>query len=561
MKDFSEPRPDLQLPDVQVPVSRIRNAANSSSLYREQGGSGASRRRQHRRQARFALAATLLALVGAGQAQQPTGLTLALVGGSVETLGQVWSPASKAQTLTGPLRTGTGRAVLSGLPASTSARAGNGRLTLGSSSMLRVFNRQPDVQSGRFYVGGSAQFYASGTHLASQGQVRIDLNGATRRVAVIAGTLRLSPAGRVINLRAGQQYSFRDGKVTPFKESDPWYLSQFVGEGDAVLQASRGSVLTGPDLAHFRSAEIGQVFASGTRLKTGADAWAEVGFSGGGYLRLQAQSQLRVLGVEKTDKGREVLLQLESGSAWNVVQKGAGGYQLSTPTVTTAVRGTVFRVDATGLVKVFDGAVSLPSQGDALVGQGRERMTGGGLGGLKTDALDTFNIALDAERAKGTVLKVAQLPEVTDLRLAVTSNPGAQISVAIGGHDYAVSGRDGAFQLQQTLPEGHYDLVVRAQRPEKSVELTQALTIDRTPPVLSVSAVKAEGATFTLTGTVSDNSTQAPLLSAELGGQTYTLHASGPFSWTLPLGASGDLRTLKLSATDDAGNRSYALLP
>ncbi len=550
MKDFSEPRPD---PHVQGTVHR-------KSLHRGPVHSG-----HPSRQARIALAATLLAVVGSGQARQaalqPSGLILSLVGGSVEALGQVWTPARQAQALSGPLRTGTGRAVLSGLPTSESARTGNGRLTLGSSSLLRVFNRQPDVQSGRFYVAGSAQFYAAGTHLASQGQVRVDLNGATRRVAVIAGTLRLSPTGRAIVLRAGQQYSFRDGKVTAFKETDPWYRSQFVGEGDAVLQASRGSVLTGPDLNHFRSAEIGQVLASGARLKTGADAWAEVGFSGGGYLRLQAQSQLRVLGVEKTSTGREVLLQLESGSAWNVVQKGAGGYQLSTPTVTTAVRGTVFRVDASGLVKVFDGAVSLPSQGDALVGQGRERATGGALGGLRTDALDTFNIALDAERAKSTVLKVSQLPQVSDLRLAVTSNPGAQISVAIGGHNYAVSGQDGAFQVQQTLPEGRYDLVVRAQRPEKSVELSQVLTIDRTPPVLSVGAVQAEGATFTVTGTVSDTGTKAPLLSAELGEQTYTLHARGPFTWTLPLNAADDLRTLKLSATDDAGNRSYALLP
>jgi len=270
-----------------------------------------------------------------------------------------------------------------------------------------------------------------------------------------------------------------------------------------VLQARQGSVLTGRDLDHFRSAEIGQVFASGVRLST----WAEVDLSG---VRLHARSQLRVLGVEKTDRGREVL-QLESGSAWNVVRKGAGGYQLSTPTVTTAVRGTLFRVDATGLVRVCNGAVSLPSHGDVLVGQGRER-------------------------AKGTVMKLAQLPQVSELRLAVTSNPGAQISVTIGGR---------------------YDLVVRAQRPEKSVELTQALTIDRTPPVLSVSSVEAGGATFTGTGT------KAPLLSAALGGQTYTLPAGGPFRWTLPLGASDDLhlRTQNLSATDDVGNRSYALHP
>ncbi|WP_407571083.1 FecR domain-containing protein [Deinococcus altitudinis] len=487
-------------------------------------------------------------------APPPTRLTLTLVGGSVEVLGRVWTAARKAQPVTTALRVGTGRAVLSG-PA-------GGQLTLGSSSTLRVYNNQPDVQSGRFYSSGKAQLYAFGTHLAAQGQVRLDSSGATQRVAVISGTLRLSPGGRAIIIRAGQQYSFRSGKVTAFRESDPWYLSRFVGEGDAVLQASRGSVLTGLDPSRFRSAEIGQVFASGARLKTGADAWAEVGFSGGGYLRLQADSQLKVLGVEKTSKGREVLLQLESGSAWNVVQKGQGGYQLSTPTVTTAVRGTVFRVDASGVVKVFDGSVSLPSQGDAVVGTGAQREIAGKLGGLRTDALDTFNISLDAERARRTVLEVPQLTQVTDLRLTVTSNPDARVSVRIGGHDYAVSGQNGAFALQQSLPEGRYGLVVRAARPEQTRELNQSLVIDRTPPTVTVTGVTVTGATFTVTGSVSDAFTARPLLRAELGGVTYTLHASGPFSWTLPLGTPpADLNTLNLSATDDAGNRTDALLP
>jgi hypothetical protein len=479
---------------------------------------------------------------------RPNVPTLTLLGGSVEVLGKVWQAAHNAQPVTTALRVGTGRAVLN-CPE-------GGQLTLGSASMMRVYNRQPDLQSGRFYSSGRVQLYAFGTHLSAQGQIRLDSSGAAQRVAVIGGTLRLSPGGRAITLRAGQQYDFRSGRVTVFRESDPWYLSRFVGEGDAVLQASRGSVLTGPDPTRFRSAEIGQVFSSGARLKTGTDAWAEVGFSGGGYLRLQADSLLRVLGVEKTSKGREVLLQLESGSAWNVVQKGQGGYQLSTPTVTTAVRGTVFRVDASGVVKVFDGAVALPSQGDALVASGAERQIGGNLGGLKTDALDTFNISLDAERLRRTVLEVPQLTQVTDLRLTVISNPGARVSVTIGDHDYAVSGQNGAFALQKSLPEGRYGLVVRAARPEQTRELSQTLIIDRTPPMLGVSGVSVNGATFTVTGSVSDTFTALPLLSAELGGNTYTLHASGAFSWTLPLGIPpADLGTLTLSATDDAGNR------
>jgi FecR protein len=500
-----------------------------------------------------------LGTAGALASTPASALSLSLVGGSVEVLGRAWEPVQSGQTVTTSLRTGTGRAVLVG--------AAVGKLTVGSSSALRVYQGQPDVQSGRFYTSGDTQFYAFGTHLAMQGQLRVDIDKAVQRAAVIAGTLRISRAqgGRAITIRAGEQYNFATGAVTAFKESDPWYLSQFVGEGEAALQASRGSVQMGPDPEHLSNAALGQTLATGSRIKTGKDAWAEVGFSGGGYLRLQAESQLKMLGVEKTDKGREVLLQLESGSAWNVVQKGQGGYQLSTPTVTTAVRGTVFRVDADGLVKVFDGKVALPSQGDAVVGQNEQRATAGGLGGLKKDALDTFNIALDAERAKPTVLEVPRVGQVSELNLTVKSNPGAKVSVSVSGQvgakqTFALSGQNGTFTLQKALPEGRYRLTVRAARPERSAEQTQALIIDTTPPTLTVSEVKATGAVLTITGSVSDNFSPTSLLRAELGGQTYTLHASGAFNWTLPLITSPP-GSLKLSAGDDAGNKADARLP
>ena len=488
---------------------------------------------------------TVLAL---GTAQAAPASPLNLIGGSVEVQSQV----RKGQPVSTALRTGTGRAVLSG-PSS-------GRLTLGSSSLMQVYNNQPDMQSGRFYIVGAAQLYAFGTHLYTQGQVRLDVSGPVRRVAVIAGTLRLSSGGRAFTLKAGQQYGFLTGNITLFRESDPWYLSQFIGKGDAALQASRGSVLTGPTPEQFRSAVIGQLLASGSRLKTGANAWAELGSSGGNYLRLQANSQLRVLGVEKTSRGREVLLQLKTGSAWNVAQKGVGGYQLSTPTVTTTVRGTIFRVDTSRLVKVFSGTV---------IAQGAQRETAGRLGGLRTDALDIFNFALDAERAWKTLLEVPQLTQVGGLNLTMTSNPGARVSVSLSGRDVPFSAENRAFALQEALPEGRYTLVVRAARLEQTLEPTQSLIINRTPPVISVSMVSRGGAILTITGTVSDNFAALPLLRAEVSGQVYTLHASEPFSWTLPVvlrtdmvsRAEQQLKTLTLSATDEAGNRTDALLP
>ncbi|MFC6666586.1 FecR domain-containing protein [Deinococcus radiopugnans] len=133
------------------------------------------------------------------------------------------------------------------------------------------------------------------------------------------------------------------------------------GLGAATVEAVRGPVRL-LERGNTRLAGLGDDLTAGTALNTGADAWAEIGFSGGGYLRLNAQSELKVLSIERTSAGREVLLKLEKGTAWNVVEKGQGGYRIDTPVVSTAVRGTVFRVDASGLVKVFDGQVALPGQ-------------------------------------------------------------------------------------------------------------------------------------------------------------------------------------------------------
>ena len=143
------------------------------------------------------------------------------------------------------------------------------------------------------------------------------------------------------------------------------------------------------------------------------------------------------------------------------------------------------------------------------------------------------------------------------------------MSGSLSGRDVPVSAENGAFTLQEALPEGRYTLVVRAGRPEQTLELTRSLVIDRTLPVISVSMVSRGGTTLTITGAVSDNFAALPLLRAEVGGQVYTLHTSGPFSWTLPVvlranivsGAKQQLKTLTLSATNESGNRTDALLP
>ncbi|ULH15194.1 FecR family protein [Deinococcus sp. KNUC1210] len=400
------------------------------------------------------------------------------LGGSAEVLNRAWEQAQVSQNVVQALRTGTGRAVL-GLPE-------GGKLMLGSASMLRLNNGQPDLQNGRFFVNGVGQLYLAGVHLNTQGQVRMDADGKVLRVAVVMGQVRVSREGRTTMLSAGQQYDLLSDQVHPFNEKDPWYRSQFAGSGDVTVQATRGSVMAAPSdqsASSWQMVQLGQKLNTGGRIRTGSNAWAELGFTGGGYLRLQADSQLKVLSVDRTASGRQVLLQLESGSAWNVVAKGQGGYQITTPTVTTAVRGTVFRVDAAGLVKVFDGVVALPAQADVLLSVGQQRSLTGRVEPIQRDALDDLNMTLDTERSARTVLNISSLNLTPDLQLAVNSNPNAVLTATIGNDTYPLAGEGSAYQLKQALPEGRYTLTLRALRPGQIGVLSRTLTVDRTPPV------------------------------------------------------------------------------
>ncbi|GGR24310.1 hypothetical protein GCM10008957_40000 [Deinococcus ruber] len=476
------------------------------------------------------------------------------VGGSAEVLNRAWEQAQVSQSVVQALRTGTGRAVL-GLPE-------GGKLTLGSASMMRLNNGQPDLQSGRFFVNGIGQLYLAGAHLNTQGQIRMDADGKVMRIAVVMGQVRISRDGHTTVLSAGQQYDLISDQVHPFNEKDPWYRSQFAGSGDVTVQATRGSVMADQSAQtppSWQAIQLGQTLNMGGRIKTGANAWAELGFTGGGYLRLQADSQLKVLSVDRTAAGRQVLLQLESGSAWNVVAKGQGGYQITTPTVTTAVRGTVFRVDAAGLVKVFDGVVALPSQADVLLSVGQQRSAGGQVEPLQRDALDDLNMTLDTERSARTVLNISSLNLTPDLQLAVSSNPNSVLTATIGDHTYSLSGEGSAYQLKQSLPEGRYTLTLRVLRPGQTRVLNRTLTVDRTPPAVHITSLQQTGRILRIRGDVSDALTARPLLRATLGGRTYTLHASGPFDWTLP--AASSPLDLQITALDDTGNEGHAILP
>lgn len=502
----------------------------------------------------------------------PGPLTLTEAQGSVElqAIGGLWARQTGPVTVVSALRTGTGRGLL---------RAGaQGQIMMGSASGLRFFRDEADLLSGRFFLRGPVAVHVQGVHLvmAGAGEARVDLSDSTRRVGVISGSLRLALPGGVVTVNAGQQLALRGGRVSAFREEDPWYASQFRGPGDATVEATRGGVYLRParlGVAGSAStvALIGDPLEPGARLSTGAGAWAEVGFSGGGYLRLNENGELSVLSIERTSQGREVMLRLERGTAWNVVEKGQGGYRIDTPLVSTAVRGTVFRVDAAGTVKVFEGQVVTPSDGDQPIAQGQQRAPAGGVGALQLDALDRLNQSLDAERALPLTLALAQrgvggrplsLPE---LALEARSLPGAAVSVTVAGQTVAVGGEGGVYRLERlenSLPEGVYRVGITARRSGQTASRTELIRIDRTPPEISGLQVRREGRVLSISGTLRDASA-GPLVATIRVGTLTSRHFLGGaggqgFRWLLP-NLSPEL-PVSITVRDEAGNETNELL-
>lgn len=502
--------------------------------------------------------------LGVGQASsQAAFLTVRDAAGRVEIqeAGNVWRSQAGISAVALGLRTGTGRAVL---------QSGTGQVVVGSASRLRTYLEEADLLEGQFLLRGPVTVHVQGNHLFldGTGQVRVDLapGGSTLRVAVISGSSRLAMGTRITTVRAGQQIALKTGQISEFRETDPWYAAQFKGAGTATIEATRGAVKMFRNGAAPVNAAVGDDLAAGERLTTDTGAWAEVGFTGGGYLRLTELSELSVIAIDKTAQGREVTLQLLRGSAWNVVQKGQGGYKITTPVVSTAVRGTVFRVDASGLVKVFEGKVALPSDEDATVLQGQQRQQGGQIQPLTPDALDAFNLARDAERARPLVFKLDPTPaSLKDLALSARSLPDATVTATIAGHIInlsAVEGAEGLFRLerlQDTLPEGDYTVQVKATRFGQTVTQTRQIRLDRTAPVLSNLRTSVKGRILTLTGQVADAGTAQPLLTVTVGSLSYSWRVQGKFSVLLPAPASAV--SVRVGVQDGAGNESYAVLP
>lgn len=518
------------------------------------------------------LSAALLSMAGAQE--PPLGATnVQQVQGRVEmqSASQVWRPITAASPLEAGLRTGTGRAMLT--------NPQGGRVTVGGASTLRTYSHETDFLRGSFVLDGPVSAFALGNHFSVErgSRVRVDVDNSTRRLAVLKGNLRFSANGRNSQLAEGQQIDLSSLRLGNYRETDPWYDSQFIGAGRATLEAMRGNVQIREAEGGVSNGALGRVLEEGDTLQTGAGSWAEVGFTGGGYLRLTELGELKVLSVEKTTRGREVLLQLTKGSAWNVVEKGQGGYKIVTPVVSTAVRGTKYRVDANGLVKVVEGSVEVPSVSQTTLQAGQQQANGGAIVPLTSDAIDLLNQQLDEQHnlpmslivdvpARQVATLRLGIETLSDTMVTVTATPKAQAGTQAGGSTQLVaaprSTEEAVWQWAVTepegaaLPEGVYTVQVRATRFKETRVWQGDLRIDRTPPTLKVQR-RTVGRVTVVSGQVSDN---APL-PLKLSLHSHTAQAQyfvrpdvneGRFELLLPApNWQGDL---KVHLEDGAGN-------
>ncbi|HYG77833.1 MAG TPA: Ig-like domain-containing protein [Planctomycetota bacterium] len=140
----------------------------------------------------------------------------------------------------------------------------------------------------------------------------------------------------------------------------------------------------------------------------------------------------------------------------------------------------------------------------------------------------------------------------------VTDATAASVSVLVNGQTYAatVTGNTWSAAISATLAEGIYEVVATATDAAGNTAndtTSNELTIDKTKPVVTVTALTSKDTTPTLTGTVTDATSAS--VSIVVNGQTYSAVVTGN-SWSADVSNALNEGTYDVQATaiDAAGN-------
>jgi len=131
----------------------------------------------------------------------------------------------------------------------------------------------------------------------------------------------------------------------------------------------------------MQKAGFNQKLFPGDKIRTQKQARCEIKYNDGSIIRIDQQSIYTIVKVETSGKEKKVESSLSIGSLWANIKKlasKADNWLLRSPSAVVAVRGTVYRMDATddesSKVLVYDGSVSVgPPQWSPGGAQGNQQ--------------------------------------------------------------------------------------------------------------------------------------------------------------------------------------------
>jgi len=134
-------------------------------------------------------------------------------------------------------------------------------------------------------------------------------------------------------------------------------VSGFVGQRGIAFGATTtltiigGDVLVSSDGVSFQAATDGDAVRAGTTIRTSASGYAVITYFDGSTVSVDPATTLRIAVLGADPDGRTtILMRQDLGRTWHSVQKllsGSSRYEVTTPTMTASVRGTMFAVGVT----------------------------------------------------------------------------------------------------------------------------------------------------------------------------------------------------------------------
>jgi hypothetical protein len=135
-----------------------------------------------------------------------------------------------------------------------------------------------------------------------------------------------------------------------------------------------------PQKNDWKKVTFDQPLAAGEKVKSTEDARAEIAFSDGSIIRVDANTQLAIEDLKKSPStGLTASGKVWSGKVWANVNKVSkkSKFELESPTAVAAVRGTIYRMsvmsDSSTKVTVYQGEVKVEVNPDFFVNQKKKQ--------------------------------------------------------------------------------------------------------------------------------------------------------------------------------------------